>query len=202
MRTTPDPAAAMLAVTFSSEGLILALSSGAEQIVGYSSRELIGWPITHIMADRSVFEMPEMIASVKESGFWEGALTHRDRSGNDLEATSNLILLAGHGKTGHEFLLVSSREQDRPQTEPCNAELGEVGAKLRAFAHELNNPLAVMMGFSQLIMLNPNCGNKVRADMDKIYSEMQRVVHVAEKLHSYAVTLQEDSRLKPAANNQ
>jgi len=202
MRTTPDPATAILAVTFSPEGLILALSSGAEQIVGYSTQELIGWPITHIMADGSVFKMPEMLASVRESGFWEGALTHRDRSGSDLEAISNLILLAGHGKTGQQFLLVSTLEQDRPRMEPCNAELGEVGAKLRAFAHELNNPLAVMMGFSQLIMLNPTCGDKVRADMDKVHSEMQRVVHVAEKLHSYAVTLQEQSRLKPAANNR
>ena len=202
MSTTPDSTAAMLAVTFSSEGLILALSSGAEQIVGYSTEELVGWPITHIMADRSVFEMPGMLASVRESGFWEGALTHRDRCGNDFEATSNLIMLAGHGKKGHELLLLSTLDQDRLRSDASNAELGEVGARLRAFAHELNNPLAVMMGFSQLIMLNPTCGNKVRADMDKIYSEMQRVVHVAEKLHSYALALQEDTGLKAVASNR
>ncbi len=202
MRTTSETAAAMLAVTFSAEGLILSLSSNAEKITGYSTQELIGWPITHIMADRSVFEMSQMLASVKASGHWEGGLIYRDRSGNSLDTSSKLTLLAGSEKTSQEYLLVSTPDRmESRRSRQDESELGDVGAKLRAFAHELNNPLAVMMGFSQLIMLDPSCGGKVRADMDKLYSELQRVAHVAEKLHSYAVTLQEDSLLKHAVHD-
>ncbi len=66
----------------------------------------------------------------------------------------------------------------------------EVGKELRTLVHELNNPLAVMMGFTQLILLNNRCDSKVRADMDKVYSEMKRVARAVEKLHTYALSLQ------------
>jgi signal transduction histidine kinase len=66
----------------------------------------------------------------------------------------------------------------------------EVGKELRTLVHELNNPLAVMMGFTQLILLNNHCDGKVRADLDKVYSEMKRVARAVEKLHGYALSLQ------------
>jgi signal transduction histidine kinase len=67
----------------------------------------------------------------------------------------------------------------------------EVGKELRTLVHELNNPLAVMMGFTQLILLNNRCDGKVQADLDKVYSEMKRVARVVEKLHAYALSLQQ-----------
>ncbi len=73
----------------------------------------------------------------------------------------------------------------------------EVGKELRSLVHELNNPLAVMMGFTQLILLNNRCDSKVRADLDKVYSEMKRVARAVEKLHTYALSLQEH---RPAAD--
>ncbi len=66
----------------------------------------------------------------------------------------------------------------------------EVGEELRALVHELNNPLAVMMGFTQLMLLNDPPEGKMQADLDKVYSEMKRVARAVEKLHAYAVSLQ------------
>ena len=66
----------------------------------------------------------------------------------------------------------------------------EVGKELRTLVHELNNPLAVMMGFTQLILLNNRCDGKVRDDLDKIYSEMKRVARAVDKLNTYALSLQ------------
>jgi signal transduction histidine kinase len=67
----------------------------------------------------------------------------------------------------------------------------DVGKELRTLVHELNNPLAVMMGFTQLILLNNRCDGKIHADLDKVYSEMKRVARVVEKLHAYALSLQQ-----------
>lgn len=66
-----------------------------------------------------------------------------------------------------------------------------MAAHLREIVHELNNPLAVIMGFTQLILLDLRCEGKMRADVERVYSEMQHVVPVVEKLHSYALSLQE-----------
>ena len=90
---------------------------------------------------------------------------------------SVLSVLAGRADSGYEHPAVR-----------------DVAAKLRTFAHELNNPLAVMMGFTQLIMLNAQCSGKVRADMEKLFSELKRVIHVVERLHGYAISLQESEQ--------
>ena len=60
---------------------------------------------------------------------------------------------------------------------------------MRALAHELNNPLAVTLGFAQLLILNSNCPGKVRTDIEKLYSELHSIAGVAEKLHAYAISL-------------
>ena len=74
-----------------------------------------------------------------------------------------------------------------------DASVSEVGKHLRALVHELNNPLAVMMGFTQLIMLDGRCEGRMRADLEKVYSEMKRAVAVVERLHACALSLERRS---------
>ncbi len=79
--------------------------------------------------------------------------------------------------------------------------MSDIGKHLRALVHELNNPLAVMMGFTQLIMLDGHCDGRMRADLEKVYSEMKRAASVSEKLHACALLLERGSpeeRAKPA----
>lgn len=183
-----------MAVTFSYDGLISSLSPGAEQIIGYSAQDLVGRPITQILADRSVFEAARIMDSAKECGSWEGKIVHIDRNGNTFETDGNLSTLSGREYAKAGFLLVSVLAS---QSSPVGSELAAVrdaATKLRTFAHELNNPLAVMMGFTQLIMLNAQCAGKVRADMEKLFSELKRVIQVVERLHGYALSLQESER--------
>lgn len=183
-----------LAVTFSYDGLISSISPGAEQVIGYSAQDLAGRPITQILADRSVFEVARMMESAKESGSWEGKIVHLNRSGFSFEAAGNISALLGRDSPRTGFLLVSTLAGRADSNGYEQIALREVAAKLRTLAHELNNPLAVMMGFTQLIMLNAQCSGKVRADMEKLFSELKRVIQVVERLHGYALSLQETER--------
>lgn len=183
-----------LAVTFSYDGLISSLSPGAAQVTGYSAQDLTGKPITQILADRSVFEVARMMESARENGSWEGKVFHLNRSGISFEASGNLSTLAGPESAKAGFLLVSILAGKIETNGGEQVALREVAAKLRTYAHELNNPLAVMMGFTQLILLNAQCGGKVRADMEKLFSELKRVIQVVERLHGYATSLQDVDR--------
>ncbi len=183
-----------LAVTFSYDGLILSLSPGAEQVIGYSACDLAGRPITQILADRSVFEVARMMEQAKERGSWEGKILHLNRSGISFEAAGSVSTLLGQDSPKSGFLMVSSLAKRTEVDSDEQVVVREVAGKLRTFAHELNNPLAVMMGFTQLILLNAQCNGKVRADMDKLFSELKRVIQVVERLHGYALSLQEPER--------
>ncbi|NWG12161.1 MAG: hypothetical protein HXY20_01360 [Acidobacteria bacterium] len=73
------------------------------------------------------------------------------------------------------------------------ATMSEVGKHIRALVHELNNPLAVMMGFTQLVLLDGRCEGRMRADLEKAYSEMKRAAGVVEKLYACALSLERGS---------
>ncbi len=50
-----------------------------------------------------------------------------------------------------------------------------------------------MMGFTQLVMLDGRCEGRMRADLEKAYSEMKRAAAVVERLHACALSLERGS---------
>jgi hypothetical protein len=50
------------------------------------------------------------------------------------------------------------------------------------------------MGFTQLLILNANCQGNIRSDVEKLYSELKRVIQVVEGLHKYAISLYDRPR--------
>jgi PAS domain S-box-containing protein len=178
-----------LAACLSPEALITSLSPGAEQFTGYSAQELAGLPVTQILVDSSAFDVPFYLKTAKEWGTWEGEIIHKGREGNSLKARGTLTMLSS--REGHHcgYLLISNFDESLVSGRNENLAASEVAAKLRIIAHDLSNPLAVVMGFTQLIILDENCPGKIRTDVEKLYSELQRVIHGVEKLRGYALSL-------------
>jgi PAS domain S-box-containing protein len=179
-----------VAVSLTSDGLISSLSSSAEHVIGYSSCQLVGRPVSAILGERSVFEIAQMMKSALEWGVWEGELVLRNRSGKFVRARAALAQLTSYRNDCAGFMLladVSPREANSEALSP----LRDVGAHLRQISHELNNPLAVLMGFTQLILLDPHCEGKLRTDVERLFTETKRIIQIVERLHGYALSLQE-----------
>ncbi len=188
-----------MTIFLSSDGCITSLSNNVEQIIGYSPHELVGHPIVSILADESAFEVAQTMETARAEGVWEGDIVHRERSGKSLSAHAWLTQLNGRENRCAGFLLLSAFKPSLPgyAAEP---RLLEVAAYLRKTAHELNNPLAVMMGFAQLVLLDPQCEGRMRANLDRIFAETKQVSQIVEKLHTYAVSLQR-AQLAPECIN-
>ena len=180
-----------LAATMSTDALITSVSYGAEPFTGYSPQELVGRPITQILADPTAFEVGRILDAANQWGHWEGEILHRTRAGKIIEARCTVSLLAGRGNHSAGFLVFSSLNTKSVLNNSSGTVTDEIAGKLRTFSHDLNNPLAVMMGFAQLIILNPNCQGVVKKDVEKMYSELKRVIQVVENLHSYAMSMNE-----------
>jgi PAS domain S-box-containing protein len=179
-----------MAVSLTSDGLISSLSSSAEHIIGYSSCELVGRPVSAILGERSVFEIAQMMKSALDWGVWEGELVLRDRSGRLIRARAALAQLTSYRNDCAGFMLLSEMGPGEASSEALGP-LRDVGAHLRQISHELNNPLAVLMGFSQLILLDPHCEGKMRTDVERLFTETKRIIQIVERLHTYALSLQE-----------
>jgi len=191
---------AWLAAVLSPDALITSLSPGAEQFTGYSAQELVGRPITQILADSSAFEVPRILATAKEWGHWEGEIVHKVRGGRILEARGTVSPLAGNANRAAGYLMMSNLSKSLVLDEREKSAVAEIASNLRSFAHDLNNPLAVLMGFTQLLVLNGDCQGTIRSDIEKLYSELKRVIQVVEKLHGYALSLCEKPQSERASN--
>jgi PAS domain S-box-containing protein len=179
-----------MTISLSSDGCITSISNTVEQIIGYSPHELVGQPIASVLADESVFAVAQTMKTASAEGAWEGKIVHRERSGKPLPAHAWLTQLNGRENRCAGFLLLSAFKPSLPG-DAAEPRLLEVAAHLRKTAHELNNSLAVMMGFTQLVLLDPQCEGKIRTDLDNILAETKRVIQIVEKVHTYALSLQQ-----------
>jgi signal transduction histidine kinase len=178
-----------LAVTLSPETLVTALSSGTESFAEYTGREMVGCPVTQFLADKTVFEMPQILDIVREIGKWEGEIVYRDRYGGGIRTQGSIILLLDDESRHSGYLLLSRLTKSENSTDAVGSIYEDIGSRVRALVHDLNNPLAAVMGSTQLLALNVHCTGKIRSDVEKLYSELEKIAQVVEKLHEYAFSL-------------
>jgi nitrogen-specific signal transduction histidine kinase len=190
-----------LAINLSSEAHITALSLEAEQFAGYPAQELVGRPLAQILDAKSAQEVPQMLDMATESGYWVGDVICGACGGMFMEARGMMFSMAGKSNSSAGYLLMLTPNKSFALNQEESSALTEVAGTLRALAHDLNNPLAVMMGFSQLLVMNENCHGQVRNDIEKIYAELKRVIQVVERLQEYARSLYQKPDSDGASGN-
>ena len=90
----------------------------------------------------------------------------------------------------HPSLQVNAREitgRKKMEQQLRQAEkLSALGQLVAGVAHELNNPLAVVMGYAQLLVRNRGLEEKPRQDLAKILHESERAAKIVRNLLTFA----------------
>lgn len=121
-----------------------------------------------------------------DEAMWETEFSYSEA---DEEERHFLLDISKIRSSSDEYLLVTFdevTEWKRSQTQVMEASrLVSVGEMAAGIAHEVNNPLAAVMGFSQLV-LRREMEDGVRKDIEKIFAEAKRASKIITNLQSFA----------------
>ena len=159
------------------------------EIVGYTKEEYESTEFNFM--DLFLAEDQELIAKNTRRRLageyippYEVRLITKDKTVKWVEIHNVFVRYRGRGAMQIQLLDVTERKraEQRIQETSRLASIGELAAGV---AHEINNPLTSVLGFSQLLMAE-DLAPEIRADIEKVHSGAQRATKIVQSLLSFA----------------
>jgi signal transduction histidine kinase len=168
-----------IAASGASLRLDVGLKSG-QDLAQWGCRRALGFPLVH----------------GGEGGACLGALLVAESEGNQLEAPdavdwlealSHLLAASVDNARLFEDVVTANRRMSDLQSRMIQAgKLAGIGQLAGGIAHEINNPLQVILGRVQILQVRNEGHPEVLADLSRVESEIMRIAHIVRSLQNFA----------------
>ncbi len=173
------------------EGKFTYVNAQAYRSLGYSKDELLKLDLNIITAPRVNAEAQWKQLLEEGQAIFESAQLRKDGSVMAVEVharvieveNNKLILSVIHNITEHKKAEAERQELERKAQ--TSSRLASVGEMASGIAHEINNPLTSVVGFSELLM-EKDLPKDIRDDIKIIHDGSKRVADIVKRLLSFA----------------
>lgn len=177
---TPD-----MIVATDPSGLITEFSGGAEKITGVSTRAATGRKLSEILQDDGIDTIPTLSNAAGGARDIEIQPAHGDGA-REIGLVSAPLLdsegaAAGRVWVGRDHTQLRQVQRSLAQVERLQT-LGEIVAGV---AHELNNPLSAVLGYSELLRRKAEVEDDVR-DLERVVQSARRCKRIVQNLLGFA----------------
>ncbi len=172
-------------------------NSKFENMFGYEPGEMIGKHASIVNAPIDLTpseKADEIMQTIRRTGEWHGRVNNIKKDGTPFWCYASVSTFT-HSEHGEVLLAVHTdiTEQKKAEEERQELErkaqvtdrLASVGEMASGIAHEINNPLTGVVGFSELLM-EKDLPEDIREDVGIICDGSQRVAGIVKRLLTFA----------------
>lgn len=138
---------------------IMLWTQGAERLYGYSASEALGRVSHELLQTQFPESLQQLVASLDDTGKWEGELVHRKKDGTKVVVASLQLLYRdeqGHAQRIMEANAdITARKEAELAAHAYTEDLRRSNAELEQFAyvasHDLQEPLRMVASYTELL---------------------------------------------------
>jgi PAS domain S-box-containing protein len=176
-----------LILIVSSDGLVRHANRAFCAAVGYDLADILDKEPTALLAEESLPKLEEIRRVIKGQA-WNGTLVHRRKDRSTFQAACAIVPLTNVDGDVTHFVQMERdiTEELRLRGQVIHSErLSAVGQLVSGVAHELNNPLQSILGFTELL-IDAEERPELRRDLEQVRSEAVRAGKIVRNLLAFA----------------
>jgi PAS domain S-box-containing protein len=174
--------------TVDEEGCFTAVNRALEVSLGRTRQQLIGTHFTNAVDERERPAMWQLLVQTLHGARTRRELRYTDAAGRERRGSIVATPILEHGRVMGALGIARDVTEERALTEQLvqQEKLVAVGQLVSGVAHELNNPLAGVLTFAELLLEAPPDDPELHEAARTIYTEAKRAARIVSNLLTFA----------------